>query len=228
MTLKTGKALELVDQADRALYASKHRGRNRVTHQADLGDRPGAGGEPANDPERSQPPSFRMALPTPPRVHRRPVVVSSVRGGPGAACRPAMKSSRAGRARWYSAIARRSPTAARSPRRCWNWHGPSASTRPRWPISAAAPCSTTSARWASPTPSCTSPAPSPTRSGGSCGGTRGMPSSCWPRSTSWARRWRSPTAITSGGTAPATRAGSRASRSRWRRGPSPPWTSGTR
>jgi diguanylate cyclase (GGDEF)-like protein/putative nucleotidyltransferase with HDIG domain len=64
MTLKTGKALELVAQADRALYASKRRGRNCVTHQADLGDRPGGGGEPADDSRGPQPPLSRMALPS--------------------------------------------------------------------------------------------------------------------------------------------------------------------
>jgi diguanylate cyclase (GGDEF)-like protein/putative nucleotidyltransferase with HDIG domain len=38
MTLKTGEARELMEQADFALYHSKGSGRNRVTHQADLGD----------------------------------------------------------------------------------------------------------------------------------------------------------------------------------------------
>ena len=49
----------------------------------------------------------------------------------------------------------------------------------------------------------------PTRSGRSCGGTRSTPTSCSPRSPSCGRRWTSPTATTSGGTAPATRAGSK-------------------
>ena len=64
LTPQTGKALELVDQADRALYVSKRRGRNRVTHQADLGDLLKDGGEPANDWERSQPPLSRLSLPS--------------------------------------------------------------------------------------------------------------------------------------------------------------------
>jgi diguanylate cyclase (GGDEF)-like protein/putative nucleotidyltransferase with HDIG domain len=44
MTWQTSEARELMDQADRALYHSKGRGRNCVTHQADLGDHPGGRG----------------------------------------------------------------------------------------------------------------------------------------------------------------------------------------
>jgi hypothetical protein len=59
MTLQTGKLLELVAQADRALDASKRHGRNRVTHQVDLADGPGDCGEPSIELERSQPPLSR-------------------------------------------------------------------------------------------------------------------------------------------------------------------------
>jgi diguanylate cyclase (GGDEF)-like protein len=38
LTGRTATSSELVDQADRAMYASKHSGRNRVTHYNDVGD----------------------------------------------------------------------------------------------------------------------------------------------------------------------------------------------
>jgi HD-GYP domain-containing protein (c-di-GMP phosphodiesterase class II) len=62
-------------------------------------------------------------------------------------------------------------------------------------------------RWASPMSSCSSPASSPRTSGRSCAGTRRWPSRCSGRSNSSGRRWTYRTATTSGGTAPAIRAG---------------------
>jgi diguanylate cyclase (GGDEF)-like protein/putative nucleotidyltransferase with HDIG domain len=59
MTTRTRRLEELVEQADRALYHSKHSGRNRVTHATDLAGRPKINARPVvgigivPDPERS-------------------------------------------------------------------------------------------------------------------------------------------------------------------------------
>ena len=87
---------------------------------------------------------------------------------------------------------------------------------------------TTSAGWACPTRSGTSPARSATRRPSGCGCTRTSPSGCWPARPRWPRWPRSPSSTTSGWTAPATRAGCPAGRSAPRAGCWPPPTSTTR
>ena len=60
MTARTCRAGELVEQADRALYQSKHQGRNQVTHVTELIARPELGNGKVSDAECSP---FESVLP---------------------------------------------------------------------------------------------------------------------------------------------------------------------
>ena len=145
---RTGDARAIVDEADRALYFSKRGGRNRVTHHADLGDV--LVEAPLAD---SAVPLWSHSRPGPPFDEAGGVPTASP-GGQVPTCDDFVDGWAA---LCCSATAGRSTTADGPPRWCSSWQGSWELTRPRCPTSAAAPCSTTSARSASPTRSCSSP-----------------------------------------------------------------------
>ncbi len=121
--------------------------------------------------------------------------------------RPTMTPLRAGRMPLTCGIRKPRATPSASPTSPCAWHAPSASAARRWCTSAAVPCSTTSARWACPTASCTSPGRSPRKNGQSCANTRCWPTRCSRGLSTYARRWIFRTATMRSGMARATRGG---------------------